>query len=466
MTPYLKYYNQEIVVLCDVVQKILQKTISRNDSTYHILTELIDDIMVRVPYVKETGSKSILQLFRLLVQIEMYEHANQILYDIINLPKEASINEKPFTYIETFLPEIALAALHATNSIRIPTYIESTVMKYLGSIDWEITKNVNDYIQIGRLISVAYHVENNLYKTLINIVEYDIPAFLKSEDVLESFFVITETFTKTELMEFPIFKFIENYISRPENFTYRSVEVFIKYMEKYRDQCIVINERKLFYPLLMVFNKVYLPRLSQSEWPEDISYPNLSPMLYCMCLMCGQDFADTDVLNHSIITLIKESLIYIDNKETQKEIDCTASSGFYIPIMRILYDANFHNTDLFGNITYRLVVECNYDYFDIEFVKQCIKAIMYQKIVVDYQPINLHCKLGLLLLHIITKGPQFGTFVGTVFNYLEDYWHQIISDRETNRYFLEEITNQLNDQTEVAKYASLIKKANEYTEKN
>lgn len=447
-----KYYNREATILCDLAELIV------SNGSINLLIEIIDDIMMRAPYVKKTGAKCIVQLFELLVQVQMYDHANQILYDLINLPEVASIKEKPFTYTKTLLPQMATSALKHITIIQIPTYIESTVMKYIGSVNWEISTKTSfeDFATIGQLVSAAREVNSkNLLETLINIVEYDIPAFRKSEDILEAYFIIMQQLNIIELHEIPIIEFIVKYMSK-EHFTYQSVGIFLKYFKTFCDNANVHNEPIIFYPLIKEFINVYLPKISQ-DWPDDIPYPNLAKIIYGVRMIRRNNFANEDFINDALLKLIRASLINIDNKDIQLEIYWIAvyqKDSLCIPVLKILYDANWF-TDRFGDILFDFVMYSQEDYSkDVEFVQQCIMAMMLQP--------NLHYKLVHALFHIVTKKTLFDKFEETAFQYLKDCWYEIVPNRETNRQFLKKMNELLVDQQAVLKYASLIQRANEY----
>lgn len=448
-----KYYNREIIVLCDLVQLIIKET-KQNDLRDNLIRDFIHRLMMRMMYVKTTGVKNTIELFRVLLKNNMYDHVNQMLQDIIDLPEETQ-KKKQFTYINKLLPEIAVEVLNITDKKHI-SYIESTVLKYLGLVSWE-TSDINDINTLGKLIFLANKINNkDLLHTLLDIVEHEVPGNRNSEDVLEILFTIAKE------TGFEIFNCIEKYMNVKKNFTYKSVHIFNKYMNEYRDKCVISLNKSYFYPLFDAFVNNYLPNLDPETWPIEIAYPNLDIMIYLARMMFYLKKNDS-TLHETMLKLVKYSLYHIDNIETHVEILRTACMGLHVPVMKILSESNLHNMDLFGDITLSLVMY-NPSYYnnDIEFVKHCIMQLMYENNCNLVK--NPHKQLVHALFQIITKD-NFGTFTDTAFMYLYINWHILVPNKEINRLLLEQISKMLINTQMIIKYTPLILKATEYMDK-
>lgn len=457
-----EHYNDEVIILCRLAQIIIGKSnvLTSEDQHYHMLTELIDEIIMRTVYVRQSGANQIGTLFTMLIKKNLKEHANLVLDDLYELPNKANPNEKSFTYCETLLPDMAKELLKLSKQISGLVRVEGLVMKYVDSVDWETTENTDNFTHIGELISIAHGMENkDLYKSLIDIVEYDISYVRKSADILDAYFRISKTLDPAQLEEIPIFEFIETHMANPDNYTQYCVDIFLTYLKQYVDDFVVVYNKKLFYPLLRRFINSYLPRLSKN------TYPNLSNILYSTRIMCDESFVDKEFIYKAIMQIIGNSAAHIDKEEFQTQIYWMASNDQHIRVLKTMYDADMYNAQVFEKTVYYLV-ERKYSLSsnDIEFVKQCIRAMMYQTkdtIVVDYKPENSHPYLARILLMIVDR-KEYGTFRETAFMYLNDYWMSLVPSGVINTYLLIMINELLVDQQSVIKYAPLIQRANEY----
>jgi hypothetical protein len=448
-----KYNNREVIILCELIEFIINKsnaTFSKYSPNYHLITELINDIIRRTPYIKTTGEKSIVTTFKSLVRLHMYDHANQILFSLVHYSE--SYKNVP----KTLLRDMAFVSLNCTGKIS-STYIVPIVMLYITSVNWETTEDLTDLSQLGWLISSARLVKNkNLLKTLLDIVDYDIPVYRKTEDIIDALFTISESFTPQEIRDFLILDQIENLMTK-ESFTHRAVVVFSYYFDKYKDTYLTVKHKDLFYSLVKSFVTVYLPEITANKWPDNVPLPDWTSILHSVHLMYSNTKEDIDLFGKAIITIVKESIVNIDRSKLQMELKRIACAELAIPIIKVLYDAHLYN-DIFCELLISLVMfqDSYIKNENLKFIEECLESIF--KLTDKKQLVHI-------FFHIVTKKSEiFGAFTQKVFIHLHDNWNMLVENQYMNRLFLIELNELLVDRAAIQKYTPLIKKANEFTE--